>query len=193
MLSHLVSRYQNNQARFSKSEVVLSVVLVLVLVLVALPFFTRMLENIERTALQQIVRQLNAAAKMKMAEYVALDKLQRLPEQMRINPVNWLDIRDLGGWDRYKGEVEIVELVDFEQLGEQSWVFDKTTGRLIYKLAYPELLINEDPINNRIQFRVRMDYVDFDVKGKFDTKTDTITGLFVEAVYPYHWVKFDDR
>ena len=185
MLRHLVSRYQNNRPRFTKSEVILSVVLVLVFILVALPFFSRMLENLERTALQLIVRQLNAAAYMKMAEYVALDKLQLLPDQLRLNPVNWLELPDLGGWDRYQGEVNEV---DFEQLDEQSWVFDKSTGRLIYKVNYPELLINGDPIYNRIQFRVKMDYVDYDDNGRFDAKTDTITGFLVQAVYPYQWV-----
>jgi hypothetical protein len=182
-------RFENNRPRLNQSEIVISIVILLVFILIAMPFFNRLLENIERTSMQQIIRQLNAAANIKMAEYVALDKLKQFPEQLRSNPVNWLDVRDLNGWDHYQGEVE---LLDFEQLEEQHWVYDKSRGRLIYKIGYPELLINNDPIQNRIQFKVKMDYIDFNRSGKFDATTDTINGLVIEAVYPFRWKQHTD-
>jgi len=183
-------RFENNRPRLSQSEIVVSIVILLVFILIAIPFFNRMFENIERTAMQQIIRQLNAAANIKMAEYVALDKLKEFPEQLRSNPVNWLDVRDLKGWDRYLGEVE---QVDFEQLEEQNWIYDKSRGRLIYKVDYPELLINNDPIQNRIQFKVKMDYIDFNSNGKFDASTDTINGLIIEAAHPFRWKQHSDE
>lgn len=182
----MFSRQENNRPRLSLFEIVVSVILLLILLLVAQPFFSKMLENFERTALQQIVRQLNAAAYFKMAEYVALDKLQQLPEQLDENPVYWLDIDDLEGWEQYLGEVDSV---NFEQLEEQIWVYDKSTNRLIYKVKYPYLLDNEDPVSNRIQFRVEMDYMDYNRDKRFDADTDTISGLMIVAVYPYRWLQ----
>jgi len=180
----MFNRWRTIRSRRGLFSVGVSVILVLILLLLAQPFFSRMLENLERTAVQQIVRQLNSAAQFKMAEYVALDKLNLLPEQIGVNPVAWLDINDLGGWNGYQGEVNNI---NFGQLEVQQWVFDKLTRRLVYKVKYPELLNNQDPQNNRIQFRVEMDFVDFNNDGNFDAKTDTINGLIVMAVYPYQW------
>lgn len=183
-------RFENNRPRLGQSEVVISVVILLVFILIAMSYFNRIIENSERTTVQQIIRQLNAAANIKMAEHVALDKLKQFPEQFRNNPVNWINDKDVKGWEHYQGEVE---QLDFEKLEVQHWVYDKWTERLIYKVGYPELLINSDPIQNRLQFKVKMDYVDFNSNGKFDVTTDTINGLVVKAVYPFRWKQHNEQ
>ena len=132
-------------------RIALGLFVLVLLLLVVQPFITKMLQNFERTAMQQVVVQLNVAANFKMAEYVALDKLQQLPEQLSENPMSWLDLDDLGGYDRYLGEVD---KLNFEQLDSKQWVYDRSVNRLIYKVKYPELLRNEDPFANRIQFRL---------------------------------------
>jgi competence protein ComGC len=172
------------QQRLSLFEIIFSVAVISVFLLVAKPFFSKMMENVERTALQQVIRNLNAAATLKMAEYVALDKLQLIQGEIRENPVSWLNLDDLGGWDRYQGEVR---LVNFKQLKEKSWIYEQSTSRLIYKLANPELLDNEDPINNRIQFALKLDYVDINEDGQFTKEVDTINTLRVESIHPYRW------
>ena len=177
--------YKAIQQRLSFFEIVVSIAVIVVFLLVAQPFFSQMMENVERISVQQIVRKLNAAATLKMAEHVALDKLHLIEGELRENPVAWLDLDDLGGWDRYQGEVEFV---NFHQLREQRWIYDQSTGRLIYKLAYPELVDNDDPIKNRIQFRLMIDYVDINQDGQYTKKLDTINTLKVEAVYPYRWL-----
>lgn len=186
----MFSRQKNNRPDLRRFEIVFSVIIVLLFLLLAQPFFSKMLENFERTSLQQIVRQLNAAAIYKMAEYVALDKLQLLPEQLDNNPVTWLDINSLEGKDRYQGEVDNL---DFEQLQEQHWIYEKTSRRLIYKLKYPFLIENEDPVKNRLQFRLKMDYLDYNDNQRFDSKTDTINGLIIEPIYPYRWLQNDEQ
>jgi len=181
----MFSRQENNRFRVSLFEIVVSVILILIFLLLARPFFGKMLENIERTAFQQVIGHLNIAANFKMAEYVALDKLNRLPQELNKNPVTWLGIEELDGWDRYLGEVDSL---DFEQLDAQHWVFDKSMSRLIYKVKYQKLLENKDPIENRIQFRLKMDYIDFDENGQFDNETDAINGFRFVPVYPFRWI-----
>ena len=169
---------------------VVSLVVLLMILLVAQPFFSKMMKNFERVALQQVITQLNIAANFKLAEYVALDKLPQLPEKLTENPIAWLDVDDLGGYNRYIGEVE---RLNFGQLDNKQWAYDRSSNRLVYKLRYPELLRNEDPVANRIQFRLAMDYSDLNENGHFDAKTDKVTGLRIVPEYPYRWLYNDDK
>ena len=179
----------SSKLRLSQIEILTSVVIGLLLFLLGLPFYHKMMQNIERTALQQILRQLNAAATLKMAEYVALDKLSLMSEQVRVNPISWLDIREMQGWGSYQGEASNV---NFAKMDEQTWIYDQSLDRLIYKVAYPELLVNSDPVANKIQFKVDFDYVDYNENGQFDSTTETINGLMIVALYPYRWQSIND-
>ncbi len=165
-------------------KLVVSLTLLMMLLLVGQPFFSKMMQNFERTAFNQVVIQLNAAASFKVAEYIALDKLPELPEQLANNPLSWLELDDLGGYDRYQGEVEILS---FEELGSKQWIYDRSTNRLVYKVKYPELLSNDDPIAERIQFRLQLEYSDLNEDGRFDADKDKITGLVIAPVYAYQW------
>jgi hypothetical protein len=171
-------------------KLVVSLTLLLMLLVVGQPFFSKMMQNFERTAVSQVVTQLNTAASFKVAEYIALDKLPELSEQLTNNPLSWLELDDLGGYDRYQGEVE--EL-NFEQLDSKQWVYDRSTNRLVYKVKYPELLINEDPIAQRIQFRLQLEYSDLNEDGRFDADKDKITGLVIVPAYPYQWRQSTDN
>lgn len=186
----MFSRWKKIPFRPNLFEMAISVILLLIVLFLARPFFSKMLESFERTAVQQIVRQLNAAAAFKMAEYIALDKLKQLPTQLLENPITWLGIDDLSGWDRYRGEVDDL---DFQQMAEQSWVYDRRMHRLVYKLGYPTLVENNDPLANRIQFRLVMDYVDHNNDGRFSAGIDSINALLVNPVYAYRWIDARDK
>ena len=168
--------------------IIVSVVVLLIMLLLVQPFFSKMLENFERTTVQQIISQLNTAANFKMAEYVALDKLHHLPEELNKNPVTLFGIDDLGGWERYRGEVEIV---NFEAMDKQTWFYERLTGRLIYRLAHPDLVENNDPVKDRLQFRLVIDYNDLDKNGKFTSTTDTVNTLLIQPVYGYRWLAIE--
>ena len=169
---------------------VFSLFVLLIILLVAQPFFSKMLRNFERTALQHVVLQLNVVVNFKMAEYVALDKLQLLPEQLGENPMAWLDLDDLGGYNRYLGEVD---QLDFEQLEVKQWVYDRSINRLVYKVKYPELLMNEDPVANRIQFLLALEYNDVNENGHFDAEIDKVSGITIVPEYPYRWLQIGDN
>ena len=171
-------------------KLVVTLTLLLMLLLVAQPFFSKMMQSFERTAFNQVVTQLNAAASFKVAEYIALDKLPELPKQLANNPLSWLELDDLGGYDRYQGEVETL---NFEQLDSKQWIYDRSTNRLIYKVKYPELLSNDDPIAQRIQFRLQLEYSDLNEDGRFNADKDRITGLAIVSVYPYQWRQSTDN
>jgi len=143
-----------------------------------------MQENLERTGVQQTVRQLNAAINFKIAEYVALDKLQALPEKLDDNPMSWLNLDNIGGHNRYSGEVEALE---FKLLVAGKWVFDRSSGHLIYKVKYPKRLKNEDPLVDRIQFELVLEYTDLDKDGQFIAGKDKVSGIVMAPVYPYQW------
>jgi len=196
MFSRLNTSWQhsswNNKSRPRQIFIwlVVSFVVLLMILLVAQPFFSKMMKNFERIALQQVITQLNIAANFKLAEHVALDKMPQLPEKLTENPIVWLDVDDLGGYNRYIGEVE---RLNFGQLDNKQWAYDRSSNRLVYKLRYPELLRNEDPVANRIQFRLAMDYSDLNENGHFDAKTDKVTGLRIVPEYPYRWLYNDDK
>jgi len=171
-------------------KLVVSLILLLMLLVVGQPFFSKMMQNFERTAVRQVVTQLNSAASFKVAEYIALDKLPELSEQLTNNPLMWLELDDLGGYDRYQGEIEVL---NFQELNTKQWIYDRSTNRLIYKVEYPELLINEDPIAQRIQFHLQLEYSDLNEDGRFDADNDKITGLVIAPVYPYQWRQGTDN
>jgi len=179
------SRQENIRFRSREVEVTVSVVVLLAALLIAVPFVNRILQNFEKTTVQQIVNQLNSAAQFKIAEYVALDKLMMLPKQLDENPLNWINPEDIAGWDDYLGETNTVI---FKNLDDGKWQYEQLTKRLIYKIEYADKIINDDPIKNRIQFRFKLEFVDYDNDGVFDQNVDTISGLRVEPIYSYHWL-----
>jgi len=170
-------------------RVILGLLILLAFLFVAQPFIDKMLESFERTAIQQTVRQLDTAINFKIAEYVALDRLQELPEQLNKNPMSWLELDDMGGYDRYLGEVE---KLDYSLLKAGHWVFDRATGRLVYKVKYPKRLNNGDPVTDRIQYRLVLEYSDLDEDGQFDADTDKVSGMMMQAEYPYQWLNSAD-
>jgi len=181
----MFSRQENNRRRPRVVEVTVSVVVLLAAFLFAIPYVNRIMRNFEKTTVQQIVSQLNSVAQFKLAEYVALDKLKLLPKQLDDNPMNWISPKDIVGWEDYAGEVKSVII---ENLDGGQWQYDLTTKRLIYKVKYIDKIINDDPKSNRIQFRFKLEFVDYNDDGIFDENTDTISGLHIEPVYSYHWI-----
>jgi len=167
-------------------KVFLSLILLLVLWLLARPFIDKMLENFERTSVQQTVGQLNTALNFKIAEVIALDKLQELPQKLATNPIAWLDLDNLGGYGNYKGEVE--EL-DFKQLQAGNWIYDRSVNHLIYKVKHPGQLKSDDPVANRIQYKLALEYSDLDENGQFTVNIDKISGITMVPVYTYQWFK----
>ncbi|MCP4413020.1 MAG: hypothetical protein GY808_10720 [Gammaproteobacteria bacterium] len=182
--------YKESKPGLLLLKFILALLLLLVLWLLALPFVDKMLENFERTSVQQTVGQLNTALNFKIAEVIALDKLQELPQQLATNPIAWLDLDNLGGYGNYKGEVE--EL-DFKQLQAGNWVFDRSENYLIYKVKYPGQLKSDDPVANRIQFKLALEYSDLDENGQLNAETDKISGITMVPVYAYQWFNSADQ
>jgi len=178
--------YKESQPGLIFLKSMLGLILILIFWLLARPFVDKMMENFERTSVQQTVGQLNTALNFKMAEYIALDKLYELPQQLATNPIAWLELDNLGGYGNYQGEVE--EL-DFKRLDAGNWAFDRSVNYLIYKVKYPEQLESDDPIINRIQFKLALEYSDLDKNGQLNVNIDKISGISMVPVYTYQWKK----
>ena len=178
--------YKESQPGLILLKSMLGLVLLLILWLLARPFVDKMMENFERTSVQQTVGQLNTALNFKMAEYIALDKLHELPQQLATNPIEWLELDNLGGYGNYQGEVE--EL-DFERLDAGNWTFDRSVNHLVYKVKYPGQLESDDPLANRIQFKLNLEYSDLDKNGQLNVNIDKISGISMVPVYTYQWKK----
>ncbi|MCP4413005.1 MAG: hypothetical protein GY808_10645, partial [Gammaproteobacteria bacterium] len=56
-------------------------------------------------------------------------------------------------------------------------------------VKYPGQLKSDDPVANRIQFKLALEYSDLDENGQFTVNIDKISGVTMIPVYTYQWFK----
>jgi hypothetical protein len=152
------------------------------------PFVRSIMINMERTAFEQRVASLQRVVEYKVAEYMAVEALTRLPELLEQNPWQWQ-----GQKQQVENEIIEQETLDFDGMSRGSWAYESGTKRLIYKLYHDEHVINDDPLPNRIQFQLQLEVTDINNDGVYDPQQDTVTGLTLLPVFSYQWTTLGEN
>lgn len=153
------------------------------------PFVRSIMINMERTAFEQRVAGLQRVVEYKVAEYMALEELSRLPELLEQNPWQWQNQKQ----QLLESEIIEQETLDFKGMKSGTWAYESKSKRLIYKISHTKYVINEDPLPNRIQFQLALEVTDTNDDGVFDPQQDTVTGLTLVPVYSYQWTTLGEN
>jgi len=156
------------------------VIVLLLAVFYAEPFWKAMQERFEQTHIQQVLRQITQACEGLMIEAVALDKTHQLTEIVAGNPADCLQDTVLTSWD-YEGVYAAPDV-----LPRGSWGFENERGVLVYRLKYTDRLVNLNPVSDELHFKLRTEFVDVNQNGSKDSD-EYITGLLIESVHRYRW------
>ncbi|WP_338848460.1 type II secretion system protein [Massilia sp. W12] len=119
---------RRRSAGFTLYELVLVVALVAIFIGV---LFDRMLfyrDQAERTAMQQVIGNLNSALHLQLGLMIVRNREMELPLLLQQNPMNWLAEKPRN----YLGEVGPDDKVT---LSPGHWYYDKSSARLVYLIA----------------------------------------------------------
>ena len=156
------------------------IVVVLLAIFYAEPFWQAMQVRFEQTHIQQVLRQMSQSCDGLLIEAVALDKTVPLAETLAGNPVACLGENELTSWD-YLGDYATPTV-----LPRGSWGFDLDRAVLVYRLKQPERMVNLNPRSDELHFKLRTEFADVNKNGNLDSD-EYVTGLLIESVHTYRW------
>lgn len=159
---------------------VTAVIVVLLAVFYAEPFWHAMQVRFEQTHVQQVLRQLTRACEGMLIEAVALDETSELAQKLAGNPAECLEDVVLTSWD-YQGIYAMPSV-----LPKGSWGVENEKALLVYRLEYADRVVNLNPVSDELHFKFRTEFADVNLNGKQDSD-EYITGLLIESVHTYRW------
>ena len=134
----------------------------------------------ERTAFEQVLRQLNTACNQKVIEAKANEKSD-LRQWLGRNPLACVDMEELTGMDYREAET----LPDKQPTA--TWMYELNSGALRYRWRHAEQLISLGPEQDIVRLRLTADYADANQNNRLD-ENEPINGLYLEMVHPFRWL-----
>ena len=147
--------------------------------LYGVPLYERMEERFERTAFEQVVRQLNAACAQLVIEAKATEKSD-LRRWLGANPVACLEREAISGM------VYIEEETSPELQPKASWMFEVETGSIRYRWRHSKQLISSAPELDIVRYRLSAEFADTNQNNILDDG-EAINGLLLRSVHPFEW------
>ena len=144
-----------------------------------LPLLERMQTRFERTAFEQVIRQLNAACAQIVIEAKATEAIN-LRDWLGRNPMGCLEQQALSGMDYLAQEMS----VELQPRG--TWMFETGTGALRYRWRHSQQLISMGPERDIVRYRLTAVFADTDQNDILD-EGEVINGLYLNPVHPYQW------
>lgn len=177
---------RDDSYRYSRRERYLFGILVLLIVtwFFAIPLVQRMIIRFERTAFEQVVRQLNAACRQLVIEAKATES-SNLRDWLGENPMACLEKQALSGMAYIEQETS-----SFEQ-PKATWMFEADTGSLRYRWRHSQQLISSAPEPDIVRYRLSAEFADTNQNEILDDG-EVINGLVLKSLYPFRWRSASD-
>lgn len=159
-------------------------IIVLVVWLFGIPLWERMKIRFERTAFEQVIRQINAACAQLVIEAKATEKSD-LRRWLGANPVACLEREAISGM------VYVEDETSPELQPKASWMYEVDSGSLRYRWRYSEQLISSAPEQDIVRYRLSAEFADSNQNTVLD-EGEAINGLILKSVHPYEWRSSSD-
>lgn len=193
-------RWQDH--RLSRLEMVFAIIVLLIILSALLNRAVYWFAFAERALVQNVVTNINAALRLKQAEYIARGKQNRIPALAGSNPIELVGGKPADNTmsaDRIMSDTKMDTPPLRGYLGERAgpepgeyprgaWYFDTGDNVLVYIVRNRELFRSNLPGTARIRFRVELDYTDRNGNGKYDSDADAYSGVSLEALDDYQWL-----
>ena len=160
------------------------VIIILVVWLFGVPLWERMKVRFERTAFEQVIRQINSACAQLVIEAKATEKSD-LRRWLGANPVACLEREAISGM------VYLEEETSPDQQPKASWMYEVDTGSLRYRWRYSEQIISLGPEQDIVRYRLSAEFADSNQNEVLDDG-EAINGLILKRVHPFKWLESSD-
>jgi general secretion pathway protein G len=167
---------------FSLLELVIVIVIVALLSSLLLARLLALQADAERVAMQTVLRTLNSALGMTVAEALVQQDFARIRALEGSNPMDRLAKLP----ENYLGAMDDPNAA---ALPDAHWYFDTDAHALVYLVRHEERFRGGSAAPARAIFAVRLVYADRNGNGSFDDGVDSIEGIRLAAVEPYEWTR----
>lgn len=175
------SRYPGfSQRGFSLLELVIVIILVILLFLVAFDRLMPLRGQAEAAHVATTIGALRSALGMTTAERVVDEGISTLSGLAGENPMTLLDEPP----GNYMGEIESA---DSETVPRGSWYFERDSGRLGYRVRYPQYLQEPDDEAVHLAWRVTLGFNDKNENGAYDPDIDSAHSIGLRSLHDRTW------
>ncbi|RFF28291.1 MULTISPECIES: hypothetical protein [unclassified Wenzhouxiangella] len=173
-------RPANLQRGFSLLELVVVIILVILLFLVAFDRLMPLRGQAESAHVATTVGTLRSALGMITAERVVKEGISALSSLEGENPMALLDETP----SNYIGEIESA---DRSSVPRGSWYFERDSGRLGYRVRYPQYL--DEPGNQAVHltWRVTLGFTDENGNGVYEPDVDSAHSVGLRSLHDRAW------
>jgi hypothetical protein len=186
----MLKRQYWSSRELSRLERVMAVVLMVVFIAVFLERASVLLARVERAAMTTAL--VNAQNLLRVRAVL----LARRGEQgglAALEGSNPMSAAQAAGSpvsaDPPRNYLGALENPDPAVIGGAQWYFDRRENVLVYRVRNGAYFDTRLPGPKRARFAVRIDYVDSNGDGRFDSETDRFNGATLRPVEPYRWLE----
>lgn len=173
-----------SQRGFTLLELIIVIVLVVLLFLVAYDRLLPLRGQAEAAHVASTIGTIRSSLGLTVAQRVLEDGVSGLPEIAGGNPMNLLGSTP----NNYMGEIESA---DDEQIPRGNWYFERATGKLGYRVRYPQYLLPPSNETVLLTWRVIISFTDNNDNGEYDPDIDAAHGIELRALHDRTWQNID--
>lgn len=172
-----------DQSGFTLLELVIVIALVCLLFLTAWWRLMPLRGSAEAAHVATTVGTLRSALGLHVAERIVNDSPAAVAELDGSNPMKLLQQRP----GNYLGEFPSAG----PRIAAGSWFFETRTGRLGYRLRFPQYLVGTPPEPVDLYWRIRVRFNDRNDNGVLDAGTDSVRAVELETLHAERWQTLD--
>jgi len=164
----------------SRLELALMITVIALLITIAINRTSVLFVEAERLSVDMTLNSLRNGIIYYTAERMMQGQMRQLAKLDGANPVGLVIVAPKG----YRGALKPGQA---QKLKPGDWYFDTVRGVLVYLVVNRDHLRLENGGRGRLEFRLGLDFRDRNGNGHFDQGVDSINGLGLVTVTPYHW------
>jgi len=167
------------QRGFTLFELIVIVAIISVLAVVALNYYYKLLVDVERTSMEQDLGGMRSIISMQVAGHFAANNMTGLKKLVGSNPMDMLS-------EKPKNYLGVISHYKLDAIEKGNWFYDSRSQMLIYLVR--NQLYFETSLNSPARARFKLKPV-YSFAGTGRGKTKYISGLILEELEPYRWLR----
>lgn len=166
--------------RASLSELAILVSLIAIFIYIAANRIWELRVIAEKTGMEHTIAAIHSALGTTLATVVVREGVEGIASLDGTNPMNLLDPPP----SNYIGELETPVPSDIEG---PAWYYDLSQQALVYRVLAEEQFLTELSDPPRARFRLQLSYEDLNGNGRYDSRSEILSGLKLTELEPYSW------
>ncbi|WP_321365638.1 type II secretion system protein [uncultured Desulfuromusa sp.] len=179
MIANYGHHLKSRQRGFTFLELVIVITIMSILGFVALNRYYKLLVDVERTSMEHDLGVMRSAVSMQVAGHYVAGNMAGLKKLAGSNPMDLLS-------EKPKNYLGVISHYKIEDIEKGSWFYDSKEQALIYLVRNQLYFVSDSEEPVRARFKIYPVYSD---RLKEDQQRKYISGLTLQALEPYRWLK----